>query len=70
MFNSGSFERPQYSDIRAHWTSKEGELAGKGPCDTYGAEHLCRLLGTLPRRAVSPTARPFPPFPLAFSDQS
>lgn len=22
-----------------------GELAGKTPCETYGAEHLCRLLG-------------------------
>lgn len=39
------FERNQYLEIRELWNANEGEWAGKGAGDTYGAEHLCRLLG-------------------------
>ncbi|RDL39255.1 uncharacterized protein BP5553_03595 [Venustampulla echinocandica] len=42
------FERQQYSEIRESWMSNKGDLAGKGAGDTYGAEHLCRLLVSLP----------------------
>jgi hypothetical protein len=30
------------------WGKEGSDLAGKGPGDTYGAEHLCRLLGIFP----------------------
>ncbi|TAQ83667.1 hypothetical protein B7494_g8008 [Chlorociboria aeruginascens] len=42
------FERNQYLDVLQSLNSNEGELAGKTVGDTYGAEHLCRLLVTLP----------------------
>ncbi|KAG9232184.1 MRG-domain-containing protein [Amylocarpus encephaloides] len=42
------FERHQYTEVREAWASSNGDLAGKTACDTYGAEHLCRLLVTLP----------------------
>ncbi|KAF4637748.1 hypothetical protein G7Y89_g325 [Cudoniella acicularis] len=42
------FERAQYTEVREAWMSSKGELSGKGPGDTYGAEHLCRLLVSLP----------------------
>lgn len=41
------FERQQFLEARKHWTEGKGEWKGKsGPGDTYGAEHLCRMLGT------------------------
>ncbi|TVY81888.1 Chromatin modification-related protein eaf3 [Lachnellula suecica] len=42
------FERAQYTEVRAAWAVAEGELAGKTAIETYGAEHLCRLLVSLP----------------------
>lgn len=39
------FEREQYRLLREKWDEDSGNLAGKGPLDTYGAEHLCRLFG-------------------------
>ncbi|EPE35256.1 Chromo [Glarea lozoyensis ATCC 20868] len=42
------FERQQYTEVREAWAGSEGDLAGKNACSTYGAEHLCRLLVTLP----------------------
>jgi hypothetical protein len=41
------FERNQYIEVREGWASNKGELAGKTAGVTYGAEHLCRLLGML-----------------------
>ena len=43
-----SFERTQYLEVYELWESDKGEFAGKTPCHTYGAEHLCRLIGLLP----------------------
>lgn len=41
------FERQQYADVIKHWAGGKGEWKGKScPGDTYGAEHLCRMLGT------------------------
>lgn len=37
------FERPQYIEVYKMW--EDAESKHKTPCDTYGAEHLCRLLG-------------------------
>ncbi|KAI9739407.1 MAG: Esa1p-associated factor [Claussenomyces sp. TS43310] len=42
------FERNQYLEMRELWAAGEGEWAGKGAGDTYGAEHMCRLLVSLP----------------------
>ncbi|RQM05303.1 hypothetical protein DH86_00001854 [Scytalidium sp. 3C] len=42
------FERNQYLEVRELWTKGKGEWADKGAGDTYGAEHLCRLLVSLP----------------------
>ncbi|PBP21462.1 keratinolytic protein [Diplocarpon rosae] len=42
------FERSQYQEVREGMGAKEGEFAGKTICDIYGAEHLCRLIVTLP----------------------
>jgi len=42
------FERNQYLEARELWNSSKGELVGKGAGNTYGAEHLCRLLVSLP----------------------
>lgn len=42
------FEREQYCLLRKKWESSSGELAEKGPLDTYGAEHLTRLFGEHP----------------------
>ncbi|POS85881.1 hypothetical protein EPUL_002864 [Erysiphe pulchra] len=39
------FERNQYVEACEGWNMTTGEFAGKTPCETYGAEHLCRLLG-------------------------
>ncbi|KAK8077891.1 MRG-domain-containing protein [Apiospora saccharicola] len=38
------FERAQYAEIREKWTSGGPDT----PCDTYGAEHLMRLITSLP----------------------
>ncbi len=43
--NSSRFERGQYVETREAWMAGTGDLAGKAAGDTYGAEHLCRLLG-------------------------
>ncbi|QSZ33231.1 hypothetical protein DSL72_002819 [Monilinia vaccinii-corymbosi] len=40
------FERQQYTDFRQMWD--DGSSEQKCASDTYGAEHLCRLLVTLP----------------------
>ncbi|RKF56653.1 Chromatin modification-related protein eaf3 [Erysiphe neolycopersici] len=42
------FERNQYVEACEGWNMSTGEFAGKTPCETYGAEHLCRLLVSLP----------------------
>ncbi|KAI4130014.1 MAG: hypothetical protein LQ338_001948 [Usnochroma carphineum] len=43
------FERQQYLEVRKHWADGKGEWKGKsGPGDTYGAEHLCRMIVNLP----------------------
>ncbi|KAI5295133.1 Esa1p-associated factor [Ascosphaera acerosa] len=42
------FERPQYHQLRKKWEAGLDGLADKGPGDVYGAEHLARLLVTLP----------------------
>ncbi|KAK3315372.1 MRG-domain-containing protein [Apodospora peruviana] len=41
------FERPQFNDYHAQWIAGK-DPHYKGPCDTYGAEHLARLLVSLP----------------------
>ncbi|KUJ18227.1 MRG-domain-containing protein [Mollisia scopiformis] len=42
------FERQQYFEVREGWNMADGELAGKTAITTYGAEHFCRLLVSLP----------------------
>jgi mortality factor 4-like protein 1 len=42
------FERNQYLDVRELWNLPTGDMSGKTAGDTYGAEHFCRLLVTLP----------------------
>lgn len=42
------FERNQYVEACEGWNMTTGQFAGKTPCETYGAEHLCRLLVSLP----------------------
>ncbi|KZZ95017.1 histone acetylase complex subunit [Ascosphaera apis ARSEF 7405] len=42
------FERGQYHTLRKKWESGHDGFADKGPGDVYGAEHLARLLVTLP----------------------
>jgi mortality factor 4-like protein 1 len=42
------FERNQYLQVRTEWVGTSGELAGKSAGETYGAEHLCRLLSSPP----------------------
>ncbi|CAK7563182.1 MAG: Esa1p-associated factor [Sporothrix epigloea] len=39
------FERPQYIEMHELWETDE---TYKSPIETYGAEHLCRLLVSLP----------------------
>ncbi|KAI1341719.1 MRG-domain-containing protein [Xylariaceae sp. FL0016] len=41
------FERAQYAEIVKKWSS-DPELQGKTPSETYGAEHLMRLMVSLP----------------------
>jgi hypothetical protein len=41
-----SFERHQYAEVHAKWSSNDSEWEGKKTAsDTYGVEHLMRLLG-------------------------
>ncbi|KAL8921508.1 MAG: hypothetical protein Q9208_005662 [Pyrenodesmia sp. 3 TL-2023] len=43
------FERQQYLDVRKSWGEQKGEWKDKtGPADTYGAEHLCRMIVNMP----------------------
>ncbi|KAH7351001.1 MRG-domain-containing protein [Rhexocercosporidium sp. MPI-PUGE-AT-0058] len=42
------FERSQYIEVREGFNKDGGDFAGKSVGDTYGAEHLCRLIVTLP----------------------
>ena len=46
------FERQQYAEVRKLWEEGRGEWEGKNAGDVYGAEHLCRLFGTLPRSGI------------------
>ncbi|KAM0325304.1 hypothetical protein ACHAQA_007289 [Verticillium albo-atrum] len=48
------FERPQYHEIRKEW-EKATENGPKNVCDTYGAEHLCRLIVSLPELVAQTT---------------
>ncbi|KAK3684225.1 MRG-domain-containing protein [Podospora appendiculata] len=41
------FERMQFHELHLQWNSDAAD-EHKGPCDTYGAEHLSRLLVSLP----------------------
>lgn len=41
---SNSFERAQYHEMFQIWSSGKDEKH-KAPRDTYGPEHLCRLIG-------------------------
>ncbi|KZL79208.1 keratinolytic protein [Colletotrichum incanum] len=38
------FERPQYHEIRKVWEKATENDKHKSVCDTYGPEHLCRLM--------------------------
>jgi mortality factor 4-like protein 1 len=40
------FERPQWHDVKKSW-EEPGWSGEKSVCATYGAEHLCRLIGRL-----------------------
>ncbi|ELR02578.1 Esa1p-associated factor [Pseudogymnoascus destructans] len=42
------FERAQYLEMTQLWEAPTGDMAGKNANQTYGAEHLCRLLVSLP----------------------
>ncbi|KAH7320091.1 MRG-domain-containing protein [Stachybotrys elegans] len=42
------FERHQYIDVRKLWENTEDSSAIKNVCDAYGAEHLARLIVSLP----------------------
>ncbi|KAJ8123062.1 hypothetical protein ONZ43_g900 [Nemania bipapillata] len=42
------FERPQYAEVHKKWNSSDPEFQGKMASDIYGAEHLCRLIVSLP----------------------
>ncbi|ROV97108.1 hypothetical protein VMCG_07502 [Cytospora schulzeri] len=42
------FERLQYAEKRAEWDANANAENPDGPSTTYGAEHLCRLLVSLP----------------------
>ncbi|KAE9576632.1 Chromatin modification-related protein eaf3 [Colletotrichum fructicola] len=42
------FERPQYHEIRKVWEKAGENDKNKSVCDTYGSEHLCRLMVSLP----------------------
>ncbi|KAF7534650.1 hypothetical protein G7Z17_g13335 [Cylindrodendrum hubeiense] len=42
------FERHQYMDVRKSWDNADDNSEVKGVCDVYGAEHLARLIVSLP----------------------
>ncbi|KPM44293.1 hypothetical protein AK830_g2259 [Neonectria ditissima] len=42
------FERHQYMDVRKSWENADENSDVKGVCDVYGAEHLARLIVSLP----------------------
>ncbi|KAF9874503.1 hypothetical protein CkaCkLH20_08066 [Colletotrichum karsti] len=42
------FERPQYHEVRKVWEKAKEDDKHKSVCDTYGPEHLCRLMVSLP----------------------
>ncbi|KAK2021842.1 MRG-domain-containing protein [Colletotrichum zoysiae] len=42
------FERPQYHEVRKVWEKAAENEKHKSVCDTYGPEHLCRLMVSLP----------------------
>ncbi|XDG03693.1 hypothetical protein ABKA04_003308 [Annulohypoxylon sp. FPYF3050] len=42
------FERGQYAEVYKKWHSDDAEFQGKSPSDTYGPEHLMRLIVSLP----------------------
>ncbi|KAI5467049.1 MRG-domain-containing protein [Mariannaea sp. PMI_226] len=42
------FERHQYMDVRKLWENADDDAEIKGVCDVYGAEHLARLIVSLP----------------------
>ncbi|KAI1214476.1 MRG-domain-containing protein [Annulohypoxylon truncatum] len=42
------FERGQYAEVVKKWNSDDPEYQGKTASDTYGPEHLMRLIVTLP----------------------
>ncbi|KAI2631657.1 MRG-domain-containing protein [Xylaria nigripes] len=42
------FERPQYAEMYKKLSSADPEFQGKTASDIYGAEHLCRLMVSLP----------------------
>ncbi|CAJ2511340.1 Uu.00g069650.m01.CDS01 [Anthostomella pinea] len=42
------FERAQYAEMHKKWNSADPEFSGKTASDTYGAEHLTRLMTSLP----------------------
>lgn len=50
-----SFERAQYLEMIQLWEAPTGDMAGKNANQTYGAEHLCRLLG----KSFPPPLSPF-----------
>lgn len=41
------FERAQYAEMYQKWMSEDPEYQGKTASDTYGPEHLMRLIGKL-----------------------
>ncbi|KAL2759843.1 hypothetical protein ACRALDRAFT_1046796 [Sodiomyces alcalophilus JCM 7366] len=49
------FERPQYHEIRKLWDQAGDDGPNKTACDTYGAEHLARLLVSLPELVAQTT---------------
>lgn len=60
-----SFERAQYLEMIQLWEAPTGDMAGKNANQTYGAEHLCRLLGkySFPRTAPLQLLTNQPQFP-------
>ncbi|RSM07608.1 hypothetical protein BHE90_003988 [Fusarium euwallaceae] len=42
------FERHQFMDLRKMWENAESDSTTKTVCDVYGAEHLARLIVSLP----------------------
>jgi hypothetical protein len=53
-----SFERRQYHEIRKSWEKAGDSGKNKGVCDSYGAEHLARLIGMLNPHAMEVSFMP------------